>query len=115
MGRPCAKLTVPSRGSKTHWWRAAARPGSFPSSSASTSCCGKALRDDGAAHPFDLDVDGGDEVDRALLADVEIAAETVELDLAGAPHDLDGGGQPRGRVRHVRQAGESAPFRGADP
>ena len=61
---------------------------------------GKALGDQLAEHALDGDVDLGDEIDRALLVDLEIAAELLHLQLAGADHRLDRRGRDRtGRDR----------------
>ena len=54
---------------------------------------GKALGDERAEHPLDGDVDFGDEIDRALLVDAEVAAELRHLQLAGADDRLDGRGE----------------------
>jgi len=56
----------------------------------------KALGDDGAAHALALEVNLGDEVDLALLGDIEARLAARELDLAGAQDDLGGRGEKDG-------------------
>ena len=52
-----------------------------------------ARRSSVAEHALDGDVDLGDEVDRAFLVDLEIAAELLHLQLAGADDRLDRRGE----------------------
>jgi hypothetical protein len=54
---------------------------------------GKALGDEGTEHALDGDVHLRDEIDRAFLFDLEIAAELRHLELAGADNRLDRGGE----------------------
>ena len=61
------------------------------------------LGDQRPEHPLDLEVDRGDEIDRAFLVDSDVAAEARDLDVAGAKHGLDGGGQQE-RVERAVQA-----------
>ena len=61
---------------------------------------GKPLGDGVAAHPLHLQVDPGDEIDRSLLVDLEVAAEVAHLNLTGTQDDVDRRGQPRGGMGH---------------
>ena len=61
---------------------------------------GEALRDHRAEPALDLDVDLGDEIDRAFLVDAEIAAEVFELDLSRLHDRFDGRGEQQ-RLRCV--------------
>ena len=59
---------------------------------------GKALGEDGAAHPLALEIDLGDEIDRAFLVDVKARLAPRHLDGAGLKHDFNGRGE-EDRVR----------------
>ena len=65
---------------------------------------GESLGDHRAELPLDLQVDLGDQVDRAFLVDAHVAAEPRQLHVAGTNHRLDRGGQILGRddLRHRR-------------
>ena len=63
---------------------------------------GKPLGDQRAELALDLEVDLGDEIDRALLVDAHRAAEVRHLHVAGADDRLDGGREKDRRER--RQA-----------
>jgi hypothetical protein len=67
---------------------------------------GKTLRDEGAEHALDCDVDVGHEIDRPLLVDLEAAAELRHLQVAGTDDRLDGGGENSGSC--ATQAGSEA-------
>ena len=54
---------------------------------------GKALGEDRAAHALALEIDLGDEIDRALLVDAEAGLAPRQLDGAGPQDDFDGGGE----------------------
>ena len=54
---------------------------------------GKAFGDHRSAHPLALEIDLGDEIDRALLVDVKAGRATRQLDGAGTKNDFDGGGE----------------------
>ena len=101
IGRPCAKLVVPSIGSNTQHG-----PGGAAGAAAQLLgehlVIGKALGDQRAEHALDGEVDLGDEIDRALLVDLEIAAEARHLQLAGADDRLDGRGRDTGDREPLR-------------
>ena len=61
---------------------------------------GKPFRDQRAKHPFDRDVHLGDEIDRALLVDLERPPELGHLEVAGADDGFDRGGEKDGARRH---------------
>ena len=63
---------------------------------------GKPLGDHRAELALDLEVDLGDQIDRALLVDADVGAEAGQLDLAGANDRFDRGGEVLrwDRVRH---------------
>ena len=54
---------------------------------------GKPLRDERAKSALDLEIDFGDQIDRALFIHAHRAAEMRHLDLAGPDHGFDGRGE----------------------
>ena len=62
-------------------------------SSPSTACVGKRVRDERAKGLFSREIGRRDEVDSALLLDVEAAAEVLPVDPAGRQRGFDGGGE----------------------
>ena len=60
---------------------------------------GEPLGDHRAELALDLQIDLGDEIDRALLVDAHVGAEPGQLHLAGADDGFDGGGEIEGRKR----------------
>jgi hypothetical protein len=60
----------------------------------------KPLGDERPEPPLDGDVDLGDEIDRALLVDLEGAAEAFHLQIACEDDRFDGSGEIQGVRRH---------------
>ena len=54
---------------------------------------GETLGENRAAQPLALEIDLGDQVDRALLVDAKAGLAPRQLDGAGLKHDLDGSGE----------------------
>jgi hypothetical protein len=53
----------------------------------------ESFRNQIAEHPFDVDVDLGDQVDRALHVDLDVVSEPRHLQIAGTDDSLDGRGE----------------------
>ena len=61
---------------------------------------GESFRNQIAENAFDFDVDLGDQVDRALLGDLDVVSEPRHLQIAGADDGLDGRGEKQRIRRH---------------
>ncbi len=66
------------------------------------------IRDHRAESALDLDVDVGDEIDRAFLGDAQIAADVRHLDVPGAQRRFDGGGEIDGGRRRLSHRGPAS-------
>ncbi len=92
-GSPCAKFVVPSIGSTIQQYRERVSPVGPPSLLGEDVVAGMPLGDERANHALDRQVHLGDQIDRALLVNLERAAQRGQLDRAGALDGVDGGGE----------------------